>query len=57
MSTTESRVYLPTQALSTEQQRRAAALGLALELCKGRSVPIQVVERIAKWIYSGEGDQ
>lgn len=39
-------------ALTKTQQQRAECLAIALELVRGRSVPIQVVERLAVWLYS-----
>lgn len=44
----------PGAFMSTEESRRATALAVVLELVKGRSVPIQVVERLARWVYNGE---
>jgi len=45
---------VPGAYMSVEECRRATALAIALELCRGRSVPIQIVERLARWIYNGE---
>lgn len=47
--------YAPdwVRMLTTEQCRRALSLQIALELLRGRSVPIQVVERLALWINTG----
>lgn len=39
--------------LTPDQTRRAMCLDIALDLVAGRSVPIQVVERIARWICDG----
>lgn len=44
----------PGASLTPRQAERATCLALALSLTAGRSVPIQVVERIAVWLYSGE---
>lgn len=44
----------PGAFLSVEESRRATSLAIALDLVRGRSVPIQVVERLARWIYNGE---
>jgi hypothetical protein len=43
----------PQVYLTPDQARRITCLGLVLDLVAGRSVPIQVVERIAAWAYNG----
>ena len=47
---------LPTAPLSVGQRQRAECLRLALVLVAGRSVHIQIVERLAHWLYDGGGD-
>lgn len=46
----------PGAFMSSAQSQRATALATVLELVKGRSVPIHVVERLARWVYNGEAD-
>lgn len=41
-------------ALERGQAQRVTCLALVLSLVQGRSVPIQVVERIAAWCYDGQ---
>jgi hypothetical protein len=47
----------PGTYLSREQAQRLSCFARVLEMVAGRSVPIQVVQRIAVWIYSGEVEE
>lgn len=54
MTTLAEFLSTPIRAsLTTEQERRAECLRLALALTHGRSVPIQIVFVLARWIASG----
>jgi hypothetical protein len=43
----------PGVFLSPGQAQRVTLFALTLQLTAGRSVPIQVVERITAWLYDG----
>lgn len=44
----------PHARLGEHQAQRITCLWAALTLVQGRSVPIQVVERLARWLYDGK---
>lgn len=44
-------------SLSERQSQRAQALHDALALTHGRSVPIQIVWALARWLYDGSGPE
>lgn len=46
----------PGTFMTAAQCQRATSIAIVLALVKGRSVPIQIVERLAVWVYSGARD-